>query len=204
MHWHYASVNTLLSFLKVKQMTKQRKTIFGSEKAVSPVIGVMLMVVVTVILAAAVSSNSVGFMQGSKTAPVAVFEVQIKMDVPVGSDNVSFMKITETTGDTIDTADLKITTYYPKSNDNPLTEVLPTGSDVPYWNNPAMDEEDAKFGNYVVKPGVVMIAQSDSTKDDMKTMIADWDDVESGDFITVSIVHTPTGKVIFESDVEVV
>ena len=52
--------------------------------------------------------------------------------------------------------------------------------------------------------GIVMIAQSNSTHNGMEEMITDWKDVEIGDFISVSIIHTPTGKVIFEADVEVV
>jgi FlaG/FlaF family flagellin (archaellin) len=159
------------------------------------------MVVVTVILAAAVSSNSLGFMKGSDPAPSAVFEVQIQKDVQVDSNVISYLKIKEISGATINTADIKITTYYENGSTTPLTEVLPSNSTVPSWNNPAAS--DKEFGDYVIKPGRIMIARSD-IDDGMETMITDWDDVESGDFITVSIVHIPTGKVIFEADVEVV
>lgn len=48
--------------------------LFANDKAVSPVIGVMLMVVVTVILAAAVSSFA-GSVQTQDTAPQAIFKV---------------------------------------------------------------------------------------------------------------------------------
>jgi FlaG/FlaF family flagellin (archaellin) len=160
----------------------------------------MLMVVVTVILAAAVSSNSLGFMKGSDPAPYAVFDVQIKKDVDVGGSIISFMEIKQVTGETIDTKELKITTFYAEGA-APLTEVFPSNSTVPSWNNPAANETE--FGDYVLKPGRVMIAQSD-VDDGMEKMVTDWDEVDSGDFITVTLVHIPTGKVIFEADVEVV
>lgn len=200
---------------------KKRKTIFNNNKATSPVIGVMLMIVVTVILAAAVSSYSSGMFGGTKMAPSAVFEVQIKKNVEVDGDTISFLKIKEVTGDTIDTSDLKIVTYYPKGNATPMTEVIPgqlnanstdSGNPgvAPYWNNPAIGEfgDDAvNFGNYTLKPGVVMMAKcEESSVDDsgLQAVIAEWENVSEGDFITVGIVHTHSGKVIFESDVEVI
>lgn len=49
--------------------------IFSNEKAVSPVIGVMLMIVVTVVLAAAVSAYA-GSMKNQESAPQATFTVK--------------------------------------------------------------------------------------------------------------------------------
>ncbi|MDK2830430.1 type IV pilin N-terminal domain-containing protein [Methanolobus sp. WCC1] len=207
---------------------KQRKTFLDNNLAASPVIGVMLMVVVTVILAAAVSSYSGGLVSGTKTAPSATFEVQIKKGVDIGGENISFMKIKEITGDSIDTKDLKIiTSYTGGNNDFYLKEVYPNvdNTDVvngntpiitsvsPYWSNPAIGEfgqdEEVNFGNYILRPGVVMIAdcnENDVSSYDtgIEAVISGWENISSGDFITVSLVDIPSGKVIFESDVEVV
>jgi len=205
--------------------------LFSNNKAASPVIGVMLMVVVTVILAAAVSAYSGGMMSGTKTAPSAAFEVQIKKSVDIGGVNTSFIKIKEITGDSIDTKHLKIVTSYADSNNNfYMKEVYPNQANThslvngnlpgidsvsPYWSNPAIGQfgtdEAVNFGQYVLKPGVVMIAESNednlgsgSGDTGMEAMISGWENVTSGDFITVSLVHMPSNKVIFESDVEVV
>ncbi|WP_321430983.1 type IV pilin N-terminal domain-containing protein [uncultured Methanolobus sp.] len=207
---------------------KLRNTVINNNKAASPVIGVMLMVVVTVILAAAVSSYAGGLAGVTKTAPTATFEVQIKKGVDIGGENISFMKIKEITGDSIDTRDLKIITTYAVDNSKfSMTEVYPNSSNTylinggtptipsvsPYWSNPAMGDfgtdEEVNFGNYVLKPGVVMIAEGnedDVPKDDacgIEAVIADWQNVSSGDFITVTLVHIPSGNSIFDSDVEV-
>ena len=56
-------------------MKANRKVLFVNKSAVSPVLGVMLMIVVTVILAAAVAAFSNGI--GSKDEPTsAVFDVE--------------------------------------------------------------------------------------------------------------------------------
>jgi flagellin-like protein len=205
---------------------KQQKTFIVNREAASPVIGVMLMVVITVILAAAVSSYGSGVISGTQTAPSAAFEVQIKKNIDVSGTIISFMKIKQVTGESIDTKHLKIVTFNANSSDAPMKEVIPnvvntnisaSGASAngvsPYWNNPAIGtfgDEAVDFGNFVLKPGVVMIAESNendvgkSIGTGMEAMISDWANVTKGDFISVSIVHTRSGKVIFQSDVEVV
>ena len=74
--------------------------IFNNEKAVTPVIGVMLMIVVTVILAAAVSSYA-GSMQSQDAAPQATF----KVSACAGDELVT---INHLGGDTLTKASTKI------------------------------------------------------------------------------------------------
>ncbi|MEA1985722.1 MAG: type IV pilin N-terminal domain-containing protein, partial [Euryarchaeota archaeon] len=54
---------------------KSPKTFFIDINATSPVIGVMLMLIVTVILAAAVGSHTSGMLTSTSPAPMATFEV---------------------------------------------------------------------------------------------------------------------------------
>ncbi|MGB3908774.1 MAG: type IV pilin N-terminal domain-containing protein [Methanomethylovorans sp.] len=208
----------------------------------SPVIGVMLMLVVTVILAAAVSSTSSGLMKSTDKAPTAVFDVKIVKDFKdewMGLN--SHISIKEVTGDAIQTKDIKIVTTNPKANGIKIREKLPGGEVinyaggaigiVPYWNNVAMgyfgfsgftptNNPAVNFGNYTLKPGVSMSASqyddgtttfatwdgTDYVGDvgQMQDMFADWDSISNGDFVNVKIIHLPTNKVIFASDVEVV
>ncbi|HAE43533.1 MAG TPA: hypothetical protein DCG34_11560 [Clostridiales bacterium] len=212
---------------------------FKDTKAVSPVIGIMLMLVVTVILAAAVSSTSTGLMKSSEAAPTAIFEVQIVdneysyTDSSTGLDVYeNYLKIRQITGDSIPTSDLKIVTVNPSANGSvkimetvagTINHVIsgPYGSSrVAPWQNDG-SWNPVHFGNYTLKPGVTMVADSWSNYNNpswnatagnydtgsdiagLYSMIADYDSVEKGDWITVRIVHIPTQKVIYQSDVEV-
>ncbi len=193
-------------------------------KAVSPVIGVMLMLVVTVILAAAVSSTSTGMMKSTDAAPTAVFDVECVKDVDASFGmgvTASYLQIKEITGDSIPTDDLKIVI----TANGTITETLPGSGNIdisdnghgtavngsaPYWNNPAVGfagDAAVDFGNYTVKPGVSMTADDYSNyvgTTALEGMISNWDDMDSGDFMNVKIIHLPTQKVIFTTDVEVV
>ena len=210
-----------------------KKNMFqNNSKATSPVIGVMLMVVVTVILAAAVSSYSSGMVSTSSTAPTAVFDVKIEKDAigDMGPDYpFSYISIKEITGDAIQTKDLKIITIDAGNN---VTEVLPNSGNTDYsysgtWNNTTYTEyrtgtspylnnpsdgyfgtsPDKDFGNYTVKSGVVMVADEYNNyvgTTGMEAMFSEWNSVKDGDWVTVRIIHIPSQKVIFQTEVEVI
>ncbi|MDK2938030.1 MAG: archaeal type pilus assembly protein PilA [Methanolobus sp.] len=195
--------------------------------AASPVIGVMLMVVVTVILAAAVSSYSTGMLKGSEPVPSASFNVEMRVDVPsvdtsTGADmNISYIAITMVTGDKIPTDELKIITINPNARGNNKTrEILPNVNNTktgqytgvsPFLNVGKILRSDSTgvyFGDFVLEPGMTMIADEysnyqsaasweedigaynlDSTPIDpnsvsyitgMQTMFADWGDNPDG------------------------
>ena len=199
----------------------------NNSKATSPVIGVMLMVVVTVILAAAVSSYSSGMVSTSSTAPTAVFDVKIEKDIDATGMpglTLSYISIKEITGDAIQSKDLKIITIDAGNN---VTEVLPNSGNTdynytyatttyvtgtsPYWNNPSDGmfgtNPDKDFGNYTVKSGVVMVADEYNNyvgTTGMDAMFSEWNSVKDGDWVTVRIIHIPSQKVIFQTEVEVI
>ena len=52
-----------------------------SDDAVSPVLGVMLMVVITVVIAAVITTFATGVVGDTKAAPVAVLDVHIYSDI---------------------------------------------------------------------------------------------------------------------------
>lgn len=84
----------------------KQKSYLNSE-AVSPVIGVMLMLVVTIIVAAAVSAFAGGFADDQKETPVAQIDVQLK-----AGGSYPKLVFTHLGGDPLKTGDLKIVTYY--------------------------------------------------------------------------------------------
>jgi FlaG/FlaF family flagellin (archaellin) len=83
-----------------------------SEEAVSPVVGVMLMLVVTIIIAAVVSSFASGVITATEKAPSAVLDVKIYSAANVGGTMSKTyapdFTIDHLSGDALNTADLKL------------------------------------------------------------------------------------------------
>lgn len=80
-----------------------------SDDAVSPVIGVMLIIVVTVVIAAVVTAFATGVVEETEPAPVAVLDVQIINQAQTLNDLVGpEFFITHISGDPVDTADIEI------------------------------------------------------------------------------------------------
>lgn len=85
-----------------------------NSEAASPVIGVMLMLVVTIIVASAVSAFAGGFASDQEKAPVAQLDVQLKP-----GDGAPKLVLTHLGGDPLDTGELKIITYYHEISHSP-------------------------------------------------------------------------------------
>ena len=84
-----------------------------SDDAVSPVIGVMLMLVVTVVIAAAVTIFATGVVGETEAAPVVVLDVEIFSN----QENMAGLSgpelfITHLSGDAVDTDDIEIRTSW--------------------------------------------------------------------------------------------
>jgi len=90
------------------------KQLFDDDRAVSPVIGVILMVAITVILAAVIGTFVLGLgNQVQSTTPQASFGFEagttnIELANATGHQEVKTMTVTHESGDTIDAADLSI------------------------------------------------------------------------------------------------
>jgi FlaG/FlaF family flagellin (archaellin) len=79
---------------------------------------------------------------------------------------------------------------------------LPGAEEMPQ-NNP-----DNNFGNYAISPGDVMkaqeIANSETTKiDEVDALISNWDELQKGDLVEVTIIYTPSDQVIWKGEVMV-
>jgi archaeal type IV pilus assembly protein PilA len=197
----------------------------SDERAVSPVVGVMLMLVVTIIIAAVVSAFAGGLGGTQQKAPQASIDVQIKTnadDTMSGTNTV--MTFSELSGDPIQTKDLAIVTYYTNKKGtvyknkqtaasagtdlygySSLTRV-PFINDMRYGlsgNNPAKD-----FGNFTWKSGDVLSTGSTAGTAALLAInstatpytIAD-PDFGSGSIVDVKILHVPSGQYIFDKEV---
>lgn len=87
----------------------RNRMINKKEEGVSPVIGVLLMLVVTIIIAAVVSGFAGGLVSGQKAAPSASLEMHINND---GTGNSFLMFKVLSVSEPIPTRDLRITTSW--------------------------------------------------------------------------------------------
>lgn len=83
------------------------------DDAVSPVVGVMLMLVVTIIIAGLVAAFSSGLIDATSVAPKAYFDVSLNINEGTTDENdYCIMTIHHLGGDSVDTSELEIITYY--------------------------------------------------------------------------------------------
>ncbi len=191
------------------------------EDAVSPVVGVMLMLVVTIIIAAVVSGFAGGLAGGTKSAPSASIDVKfMKDDGGMGPAYVETKMVFEhLSGDSIPTKDLNIITYYTLSNGTVLKHTQTSTRDgmdlyghgtytrVPLLNDMSLgysgDNPAKDFGNYTWKTGDVLSSGSDiGTSAILGFDITDNSyEFKSGSVVDVKILHAPSGKYILDKEV---
>ncbi|WP_421909982.1 type IV pilin N-terminal domain-containing protein [Methanolacinia petrolearia] len=232
-----------------------------NEDAVSPVVGVMLMLVVTIIIAAVVSGFAGGLVDSTESAPSITMDVEIKN---TGLFATSGFKATVlSVSEPIPTSDLRLTTRWTASDKSNTSETISRvaisdGSDnvfgwtagrmlnvaaAPWGYGTGIEEVstgnpnnvDQQFGNYALSSGTVMKVYPAGTKggfggsadtkgygistpyeytdwvyssgtlvDGMQAVLGeDWENLRTGDVVTVTLTHFPTGRNIFSKDVVV-
>ena len=83
-----------------------------TDRAVSPVVGVMLMLSITVMIAAIVSAAAGGLSGTEKKAPSAILDIAIYAAKDYGGYSVPSMTIKHINGNVLQTKDLQIILYY--------------------------------------------------------------------------------------------
>lgn len=82
------------------------------EDGVSPVVGVMLMLVVTIVIAAVIAAFSSGLTTSQEEGPVAAFSVEMSAaNVPITNEDY-YVQLQLLAGDSLKTSELKIDTSY--------------------------------------------------------------------------------------------
>lgn len=131
-----------------------------NEDAVSPVIGVMLMLVVTVVIAAVVVTFSTGLAGSTGTTPTALFEVSGTDTFSAGAsgEELAYVNIKHKGGDTIPLSDLQITLESIGGSNSGITHTLTASDNMGYYDSesgvyraPTMtqDEYNAQKENYL-------------------------------------------------------
>jgi archaeal type IV pilus assembly protein PilA len=185
------------------------------DNAVSPIIAVMLMLVVTIIIAAVVSGFAGGLVGGS-TSKAPTLSMDMKVVNAGNTANSGFTATVTGVSEPIATKNLKIVTQWKTKNKNTGFQVIggatSTGGSLsaPWGFGPGVTGQTAdnqfsnlnsKFGNYTLQSGTGLLANNSSMTSVLGT---GWDNLTTGDAVTVSVVHIPTAKVIFQKDVSVI
>ncbi len=201
----------------------------SNEHAVSPVVGVMLMLVVTIIIAAVVSAFAGGLGGSQQKAPQASIDVQIKYNADNtmgGTDTVMTFK--DLSSDPIPTKDLAIVTYYTDKNGTVYKNKQTSLNDgvrlsgwnakltrVPFLNDMRYgyygNNPDVDFGNYTWNSGDIMSTGNTAgtaallaiNSTSQPYTILDTAGFGPGSIVNVKILHVPSGQYIFDKEVAV-
>lgn len=188
--------------------------------AVSPVVGVMLMLVVTIIIAAFVATFAGTFGETASKTPSAALDVKIVSDG--GSDrNQYIMLIEHLGGDPIQTKDMRILSYYTPPNgvqtrgDITSQKAVVTMNGVkvkiPYLNDPSRGspgDPKINFGNFTFVSGDVLTSGTTvGTGTKSGTSMFGFDVTDpmyefvKGSIVEVKIIHIPSQKTIYNNEV---
>ncbi len=221
------------------------------DAGVSPVVGVMLMLVVTIIIAAVVSAYSGGLAKTSDKAPTLVMDVTIKNSGVWSSSYILFD--VKSVSEPILTKDLKIITLWTSSDGkkggnstmaglnfpNTRTNLsssgwyhspLGYGPGVTNWATSGTFPPEQQYGNYTLTAGTIMknsaygynlayggygvetpytyttgTSYGTSGIDGMQSILGgNWNNLRTGNTVNIMILHMPSGKTIFNKNVQVV
>lgn len=208
--------------------------------AVSPVVGVMLMLAITVMIAAIVSAAAGGLAAEEKKAPGATLDVSIYSSKYYGTCSVPSLVIKHTSGNVLATKDLQLVLYYRTPSGtiikgNLSGQYAVSGDDD--WSGFTSAEysgvlfisdenrygtdtlqhsaggNDNWFGNAsaTLRPGDILVTPAqycddpaDQHNPGMQFLFpgVDFnDEFPAGSVVSVKIIHTPSGQLIFDRDV---
>jgi FlaG/FlaF family flagellin (archaellin) len=199
-----------LQFLKRENMhyQKRRTRENNGEDAVSPVVGVMLMLVVTIIIAAVVSGFAGGLMGGNnQKTPVLTMDVKITQTGNIATSGfyATVLGISQPTS----TSNLKLVTSWRSLNATYGNytvggAVSVAGStSTPFGYGPGVLGTSSLssptlqqyFGNYTLTEGTGLIADASNAP---YVLGPNWNVLNVGDTVNVQIIDVPTGQTIFQ------
>ena len=188
-----------------KQFRIPRTTIQQRDGAVSPVVGIMLMLVITLILAAIISGMTGGIAQSQKKPPQLVFEASMVHDTPTTSFlDIRIISVSEG----IPSRDLKLQTQWKNQTSTHVTTITPNQHNVGIQTYPLGYGEIAggsnDFGNYTLLAGTRLNANT--TNDAMDTVLSEyWDHptggIGDGTPIRIQFIHVPSGAIIADKEI---
>jgi len=179
------------------------KEMLKDKKGVSPVIGVILMVAITVILAAVIASFTFGMSTKIRAAPNAQLMLSDHEDIiNITGDADDLVYISHMGGDTLKCDELKIKVT---NKGTGTSYVLTWDSDSSCFKDSEDNlrlyvKADEKYGNkyYITTSGLLQVgdtatlSESGSGKDFVKAVPAT---------LEIQIIHIPTGTIIYTGEI---
>ncbi len=170
---------------------------FADEKAVSPVIGVILMVAITVILAAVIASFVFGLGSNApKSAPATQLAIS-DASASLSLDTIDeVFSVSHQGGDSLKCSELTIFVY---NGSNTLQDRMTYNEDTYSFTD---EEETGDFdlnltgdalSNGRFEPGEIITA----------TETTDGVNVTSGDVLNIKVLHKPSNQPVLEGEVQV-
>jgi flagellin-like protein len=153
----------------------QLKQLFSEEDAVSPVIGVILMVAITVILAAVIGTFVLGLGENVQSAPQATLQLQ----EDTGTNNV--FDIRHGGGDPIDYNEFEVVIEGSTGSEGTYTFIDSLSSGAEYTS-----DDDATLN----------VGATDQIK-------LGGTGTGGTTEVTVTLVHTPSDNIVLEQDIEI-
>lgn len=212
----------------------------SKDSGVSPVVGVMLMLAVTIMIAAIVSATAGNFSNTEKKAPSAILDVSIYAHKQYDGYSTPAMIIRHISGNVLQTKDLQIVTYYnaPGSGNISRGSLIgekgvdlkgsSAGSDqygVLFISDDSRFSDSTSHANWfgntsaTFRPGDILVTPAQSCgsessysgNSDLKDnpgmdLLFPNVNFGNGEFnpggvVSVKIIHTPSGQIIFDKDV---
>lgn len=185
----------------------QQATHSGNETAVSPVIGVILMISITLVIAATLSAFAGGSSASLEKTPSATIAVR-----SAGEGEDFSLLFEHQGGDVLRTDDLEIVTWVKTGTDSTVKHTQVADADrsdrvhpsmrLPYVYESQSDSTDREFGTAVWRPGTVagtgnLPATAEflgMSEDDLSGLIAKDTPIE------VDIVYLPTGNLLAKTE----
>ena len=175
-------------------MISQMKSLIQEDRGVSPVIGVILMVAITVILAAVIGTFVLGLGDSLNQAPQAQLNVEDASDgSPVNGESKAVLNINHRGGDSIPASDIEIRVT--PANTSSTTTTMWDGSST--TNATSVDTDgDAGF------TGTEISDLSVGTTETIYITTGAGDVYFNGEW-EVTIVHTPSESILLDTTVDV-
>ncbi|ELZ01738.1 type IV pilin [Natrialba asiatica] len=178
-------------------LTKYRAKLIGNEeeRAVSPVIGVILMVAITVILAAVIAAfvldmgDSIG-----NSAPNTAVQTSVNSDWDAGSNDAEAFYIQHSSGDSVEAGDLKVVL---RDDDGGEITTIEEGDTVSGSANAAFSVSDGTLDG-----GSTMTVSFNGEVDGTASGgYVDYSGGHGGE-VTIQLIHVPSDTTITDSSHE--
>ena len=176
------------------------------ESAVSPVVGIMLMITITLILAAIISGMTGGIAQKQEKPPQLLFEASVFIN-STGKDSFLDIRVVSVSQG-IPTRDLKLVTEW-RGNGKPYrTVITPLSKNVdnqytyPVGYDPGKSTQQ-DFGNFTLLGGTRLNANSSAEEEEknMDAVLENWKGIGDGTPVRIQFIHVPSGAIIADKEV---